>query len=198
MTAKQAIDKIVDVLNLKFKAFNFAKTELVDGTVVTNNMDDEFRVGQELFVELEDSVLQPAPQGQHETREGLIITVSETGIIQSIAQKTEELATEGEVEDDIEREETKDEMAEVEISDVRPEMVDLLIEALKPIMEEMASMKEEMKKMNDKFNKETDSIKTDFDKFKKSPERKSVVEKPAVKEQFMDYKLELIKSIRNK
>jgi hypothetical protein len=198
MTAKQAIDKIVDVLNLKFKAFNFAKTELVDGTVVTNNMDDEFRVGQELFVELEDSVLQPAPQGQHETREGLIITVSETGIIESIAQKSEELADEEEVVEDIEREETEDEMAEVEISDVKPEMVDLLIEALKPIMEEMASMKEEMKKMNDKFKSETDSIKTDFEKFRKSPERKSVVEKPAVKEQFMDYKLELIKSIRNK
>lgn len=197
MTAKQAIDKIVDVLNLKFKAMSFAKTELLDGTVVTNNMDDEFRVGQELFIELEDSVLQPAPQGQHETREGLIITVSETGIIESISQKSEEMQEE-EVVEDIEREETEDEMAEVEISDVKPEMVDLLIEALKPVMEEMKSMKEEMKKMNDKFSKETNSIKSDFDKFRKSPERTSVVEKPAVKEQFMDYKLELIKSLRNK
>lgn len=197
MTAKQAIDKIVDVLNLKFKAMSFAKTELLDGTVVTNNMDDEFRVGQELFIELEDSVLQPAPQGQHETREGLIISVSETGIIESIAQKSEEMEEE-EVVEDIEREETEDEMAEVEISDVKPEMVDLLIEALKPVMEEMKSMKEEMKKMNDRFASETDSIKSDFEKFRKSPDRKSVVEKPAVKEQFMDYKLELIRSLKNK
>lgn len=197
MTAKQAIDKIVDVLNLKFKELKFAKTELVDGTVVTNNMDDEFRVGQELFVELEDSVLSPAPQGDHETREGLIIKVSETGIIESISQKSEEMQEE-EVVEDIEREETEDEMAEIEVSDVKPEMVDLIIEALNPILEEIKMMREDMKKMNDKFTSETTSIKTDFDTFKKSPDRKSVVEKPNLKESFMDYRVELIKSLKNK
>jgi hypothetical protein len=197
MTAKQAIDKIVDVLNLKFKELKFAKTELVDGTVVTNNMDDEFRVGQELFVELEDSVLSPAPQGEHETREGLIIKVSETGIIESISQKSEEMQEE-EVVEDIEREETEDEMAEIEVSDVKPEMVDLIIEAMTPILEEIKMMREDMKKMNDKFTSETTSIKTDFDKFKKSPDRKPVVEKPNLKESFMDYKVELIKSLTNK
>lgn len=197
MTAKQAIDKIVDVLNLKFKELKFAKTELVDGTVVTNNMDDEFRVGQELFVELEDSVLSPAPQGEHETREGLIIKVSETGIIESISQKSEEMQEE-EVVEDIEREETEDEMAEIEVEDVKPEMVDLIIEAMTPILEEIKMMREDMKKMNDKFTSETTSIKTDFDKFKKSPDRKPVVEKPNLKESFMDYKVELIKSLTNK
>lgn len=197
MTAKDAIDKIVDVLNLKFKSLKFAKTELLDGTVVTNNMDDEFRVGQELFIEMEDSVLSPAPQGDHETREGLIISVSETGIIESISQKSEEMQEE-EVIEDVEREETKDEMAEIEVSDVKPEMVDLIIEALNPILEEIKMMREDMKKMNDKFTSETNSIKTDFDQFKKSPDRKPVVQKQDVKESFMDYRVELIKSLKNK
>jgi hypothetical protein len=195
MTAKQAINKIVDVLNLKFASFKFAKTELVDGTVVTNNMDDEFRVGQELFIEMEDSVLSPAPQGEHETREGIIIVVSETGIIESISQKSEELAEEDVVED-VEREETEDEMSEDD--GVRPEMVSLLIEALNPILEEMKMMREDMKKMNDQFTSETTSIKTDFDQFKMSPDRKPVVQKTDLKESFMDYKVELFKSLKNK
>lgn len=195
MTAKQAINKIVDVLNLKFASFKFAKTELVDGTVVTNNMDDEFRVGQELFIEMEDAVLSPAPQGEHETREGLIIKVSETGIIESISQKSEELAEEDVVED-VEREETEDEMAEED--GVKPEMVSLLIEALNPILEEIKMMREDMKKMNDKFTSETTSIKKDFDQFKKSPDRKPVVQKTDLKESFMDYKVELFKSLKNK
>lgn len=195
MTAKQAINKIVDVLNLKFASFKFVKTELIDGTVVTNNMEDEFRVGQELFIEMEDAVLSPAPQGEHETREGLIIKVSETGIIESISQKSEELA-EDEVVEDVEREETEDEMAEDE--GVKPEMVSLLIEALNPILEEIKMMREDMKKMNDKFNSETTSIKKDFDQFKKSPDRKPVVQKTDLKESFMDYKVELFKSLKNK
>jgi len=195
MTAKQAINKIVDVLNLKFASFKFAKTELLDGTVVTNNMEDEFRVGQELFIEMEDAVLSPAPQGEHETREGLIIKVSETGIIDSISQKSEELAEE-EVVEDVEREETEDEMAEEE--GVKPEMVSLLIEALNPILEEIKMMREDMKKMNDKFTSETTSIKTDFDQFKKSPDRNPVVQKTDIKESFMDYKIDLIRSLKNK
>lgn len=195
MTAKQAINKIVDVLNLKFASFKFAKTELLDGTVVTNNMEDEFRVGQELFIEMEDAVLSPAPQGEHETREGLIIKVSETGIIDSISQKSEELA-EDEVVEDVEREETEDEMAEEE--GVKPEMVSLLIEALNPILEEIKMMREDMKKMNDKFTSETTSIKKDFEQFKKSPDRNPVVQKTDIKESFMDYKIDLIRSLKNK
>jgi len=51
MNATQAIDKIVQLLGLKFKKESFFKTVLEDGqTEVTNNQEGELQVGQTLYV----------------------------------------------------------------------------------------------------------------------------------------------------
>jgi hypothetical protein len=87
MNATEAINKIVDLLGLKFKQENFASTKLIDGiTEVTNNKDADLSVGDELFV-MGDSTLSPAPFGTHETREGLLVTVDEGGKIVRIETK---------------------------------------------------------------------------------------------------------------
>jgi hypothetical protein len=87
MNAAQAIDNIVKMLGLQFKKETFKSTFLVDGTTeVTNNMEDDFQPGQTLYV-VKESTLAPAPEGSHETKEGVIITLDSESVIIAVAQK---------------------------------------------------------------------------------------------------------------
>jgi len=87
MNATEAINKIADLLGMKFKAEKFFVTKLVDGsTEITNGSDDGFQVGDEIFI-VEDSVMKPAPSGIHETREGLVIELDEASRIVKITDK---------------------------------------------------------------------------------------------------------------
>ena len=89
MTANQAINTIKQLLGMNFSSEKFYKTVLVDGTTeVTNGKDTELEIGDELYV-LEDSVLKPAPEGSHETREGLVVTVGTDSVITKIEAKPE-------------------------------------------------------------------------------------------------------------
>lgn len=259
MNATEAIDKIVSLLGLQFKKEVFASTFLTDGTEVTNNMSDEsdFEVGQTLYV-VKESTLAPAPEGSHETREGLIVTVDAESTIIAIASKDVEetevgVEIEVETEDDMKKEkmtiaeDAQGNRLESPTFDVG-EMVYVLtgddtktpapdgehqvvlrdesgnenkirimtkdgviterenveemgkdyemskqIENIKSSMTEMLGL---INELNGKFKTELNSLKSDFDTFKKSPERKAVEEKKTYKENFEDYKLELIKSLR--
>ena len=88
MNAAQAIDNIVKMLGLQFKKETFKSTFLVDGTTeVTNNMEDEdFQPGQSLYI-VKESTLAPAPEGSHETREGVVITLDSESVIIAVSQK---------------------------------------------------------------------------------------------------------------
>jgi hypothetical protein len=91
MNATEAINKIADLLGLKFKSEKFMVTKLVDGeTEVTNNQEGPFTIGEVLYVVGEDSILVPAPAGAHTTREGLMITVGEDSVITKIEEEMEE------------------------------------------------------------------------------------------------------------
>lgn len=85
----QAIDSIAKLLGLQFKKEIFTSSFLADGTEVTNNEDGEFEVGQTLYV-VKDSTLVPAPEGTHETREGMILTVDSESTIIAISSKNTE------------------------------------------------------------------------------------------------------------
>ena len=99
MNAAQAIDNIVKMLGLQFKKETFKSTFLVDGTTeVTNNMEDEdFQPGQSLYV-VKESTLAPAPEGSHETREGVVITVDSESVIIAVSQN--DIADEAEVKEE--------------------------------------------------------------------------------------------------
>jgi hypothetical protein len=90
MNASEAITKIADLLGMKFKRESFMVTKLVDGTTeITNNKEDLFNVGDELFI-VEDSILKPAPAGVHTTREGVVLTVGEDSVISKIEKVEDE------------------------------------------------------------------------------------------------------------
>jgi len=105
MTATDAIQKIVDLLGLKVKSEKFYSTKLEDGqTEITNNREGEtFEIGDEIFV-VKDSILQPAPSGEHKTREGLVISVGEDSVVYKIESKEmvdgKVVETETEIEDE--------------------------------------------------------------------------------------------------
>jgi hypothetical protein len=91
--AKEALKKIADLLNLTFKKETFASTKLVDGeTEVTNNLDEDFKIGQTIYI-VGESTLTPAPAGSHTTREGLVITLDSSSVIIAIesGEASEEL-----------------------------------------------------------------------------------------------------------
>jgi hypothetical protein len=100
MNATQAIDSIVKLLGLQFKKETFKSTMLEDGSLeVTNNSESEFEVGQTLYV-VKDATLEPAPEGSHTTREGLVLTVDSESTIIAIMSKEVD-STEVESEDEM-------------------------------------------------------------------------------------------------
>jgi len=95
MDATTAINNIRKMLGLQFKKETFNSTFLVDGTTeVTNNMEEDFQVGQTLYV-VNESTLVPAPEGSHTTRDGMIVSVDSESTI--IAITSEDTSTDAEV-----------------------------------------------------------------------------------------------------
>ena len=91
MNATEALNRIADLLGMRFKSEKFFQTKLVEGDVtVTNNNESPLSVGDSLFVVGEDNIMTPAPAGRHETREGLIVVVSEDGSVSAIEESPEE------------------------------------------------------------------------------------------------------------
>lgn len=202
MTAQDAVKRISELLSFKFNTTEtFATTKLTDGTEVTNNLDEEFKIGQELFV-VGESTLTPAPAGKHTTREGLVLTVDTESIIVAMEEETTEAPAneDGGSEEEVKTEEMAEEV-EVEVptesADVMTEdVIQAVVEALSPVVEEIKTLTEEMKKMKEKYEADYSALKTDFDSFRKQPERFSVTEvKKTVKDTVSDFKLEIIKSL---
>jgi hypothetical protein len=202
MNAKQAIDKIAELLKFTFKSEKFYSTKLQDGTEVTNNLDEDFKIGQVLYV-VGESTLTPAPMGSHITRENLKVTVDSESVIIAI-ESGDDIA-----EDAVETTDTESELLESNTSDMgemsvmdgmeadeSTSRIEEIINLLLPMVEEMKKMQSEMEKMKQQMSADISTLTNDFNSFKKSPEKFSVVEKKTMKESFDDYKLDLIKSLR--
>lgn len=136
-----------------------------------------FDVGEKVFVIGEGDEKTPAPDGEHQ-----VVLKDESGNENKIRIVTKDgVITERE---NVEEMEKKEKME----SDFSAE--------LKDIKESISQLVELVSSMNGKFKTEVNSLKTEFTEFKKSPERKSVMEKKTFTESFDDYKVQLIKSMR--
>lgn len=117
MNATEAINNIVKMLGLQFKKETFKSTFLIDGnTEVTNNMEEDFQVGQTLYV-VKESTLAPAPEGSHETRDGFIVSVDSESTI--IAIVSADKSTDAEVE-----QEDGEEMSYTEARDAQGQILE--------------------------------------------------------------------------
>ena len=128
MTAQEALYKIRVMLGVEdtneevaletetdTEEVKLAETTLVDGTVVKT--EGEFEVGKQLFVVTDEGDI-PAPEGLHETSEGVIIGVDEAGIIVSIEEPAEEVIVE-------EKEEFGDDLVNQIVGALSPKLEDL-------------------------------------------------------------------------
>jgi len=93
MTANEAIKKIkvmlgVDqVVETAETKIQLAEATLVDGTIV--KVEGEFEVGKQLLVVTAEGDI-AAPEGIHETTDGLLVTVDAQGVITNLEETTKE------------------------------------------------------------------------------------------------------------
>lgn len=135
-----------------------AEATLVDGTIVVND-EESFEIGQKLYVVTEDGRVE-APEGEHETTEGIIVVVDAEGIITEIKEK-EEIE-----ESDIAEEEVVE--VEVEMSEV----IETFTKALESINVQL-----------DELRKDNEELRTKFSKFSKEPAGKPVMDRKGFAEE---------------
>jgi hypothetical protein len=95
METTKALLKIYKMLGLNFSTQKFASLKLKDKNIeITNNMDEEMELGQEIYVVGDGSELSPAPSGKHILEDGRVIELDEKSILRviSMAEKMEDAA----------------------------------------------------------------------------------------------------------
>jgi len=155
---------------------NFVEATLADGTKITNMLDADFEVGQELHVITEEGEHVLAPSGEHTTESGIVITVDGEGIISGV--KHPDAEGDGSLADGVTEEMSVEDVAE-EVIDVAieegmtPEAVvevvkEVIDAVIAPAMEEMKTKMAEMEeKMKDYMSATPASQSTTESKFSK-------------------------------
>ena len=129
-----------------------AEATLVDGTEVYT--EGELQPGAILFVRAGEGADEDpfAPEGQHETTDGLLITVGESGEIMSVEEKGGSEETPEEAQESFDKHE--DEKKEKEFDE--HELLQGIAAMLKPYTEEIKELKEELSVLTSRFNEVAD------------------------------------------
>lgn len=189
MTTEQAVNLIKEMLFGKNETkssveVKFAEARLMDGTVVTNNLEGDFEIGQTLYVVAEDGTLVLAPAAQEHTLEdGVVVVLDEASLIVEIKAAGEGEETTDEVEVEVEAEmeaETTEIDFEGELNTIK-----MAVEKLLEIIQ--------------KQSQEFTELKADYDAFKNSEETKPInTKKETYSQSFSDYRLDMLKQLKNK
>jgi ribosomal protein L21E len=91
-TVETAVDNIEDE-----RVDMMSKATLTDGTVIETDETGDFQVGQKLFVITQEGDRVQAPEGEHTTESGIVLTVDAEGFITGVKYPDE--AGEGSLED---------------------------------------------------------------------------------------------------
>ncbi len=143
-----ATEEVKEVVETKM-----AEATLVDGTEVYT--EGELQAGAILFVRAGEGADEDpfAPIGKHETTDGLIITVGESGEITNVEEKSGEEESVSEAEESFEEE-------EVVVEEKKEFDVEGLLEGiagmLEPYTEEIKELKEELSVLTSRFNEVAD------------------------------------------
>ena len=139
--AEEVIEETVETAEVKM-----AEVELVDGTECYT--EGELQPGAILFVRAgEGADSDPfAPQGTHETTDGMVITVGESGEITNVEDKGQEESVKEE-EETFEEEDKKEEK-EFDAED----LVEAIAEMLKPQAEVIEELMKELSVLTERFN----------------------------------------------
>ena len=186
MNSKQALQKIRVMLGMETEAeavnVELAEVELLDGTIV--KVEGDLAEGKALFVITEEGDI-PAPEGTHETKDGLLISVGADGVITSVEEKPEPAIPL--ISDVV----SAEEMSEEEVSnetDYSNELIGAIAELIKPLNEKIEAIE-------GKFS----TLDTDFNKFRNEPAAPKVSNNTfSTQENNKNARLEAIASLRKK
>lgn len=143
-----ATEEVKEVVETKM-----AEAVLVDGTEVYT--EGELQAGAILFVRAGEGASEDpfAPEGKHETTDGLLITVGESGEITNVEEKSGEEESVSEAEESFEEEEE----VIVKEKDFDLEgMLEGIATMLEPYTEEIKELKEELSVLTSRFNEVAD------------------------------------------
>ena len=177
-------EEVVEVVETKM-----AEAELVDGTKV--EVDGELEVGKVLSVVTEEGLI-PAPSAIHETTDGMLITVGEAGVIESIEEKEAEATevvedTETEVEVALEEEVPTLEQEEAETADLLSSIADLLA----PYTEQITELQKQVEYLGERFESISDEPAA-------KPITRTFAEEASAAKTVADARLDLLVSLRKK
>ena len=155
--------EVVETVQEEVVEQKFAEATLVDGTEVYT--EGELEAGATLYVKVEEGEAPFAPEGLHETAEGLLVTVGENGEIVSIEEKAQDAPAEEALETEEVVEETMEEEKEEEAMEEEKEeekefdadqLIGAIAELIKPQSEVIEELKEKLATLEARFNEVAD------------------------------------------
>ena len=165
----------------------FAEAELVDGTVVYT--DGELEVGAALLIRTPEGEESPyAPEGIHETTDGLLIGVGPNGEIMDITEAGEDTVTEEVVEEELDEVVVEAPVSE-EAMPATAELLTGIAEMIAPFTEEIAALTEEVTALKARFNKIADEPAA-------TPIRNTFSENKVKKEEALANRMDALRAIR--
>jgi len=191
MNVNQVITKLKVMLGAEEEVIEvkMAEAELVDGTEVYT--EGELQAGAILFVRAGEGASEDpfAPAGKHETTDGKIITVGESGEITNVEEASGEEESVEEAEETFEEEEIKVDVKE----DFDMEgLIEAIGDMLKPQAEVIEELKKELSVLTERFEavaNEPAAPKVTTNTFKEVLEDK---------ESKMSARLDMLRSLRQK
>ena len=165
----------------------FAEAELVDGTVVYT--DGELEVGAALLIRTPEGEESPyAPEGIHETTDGLLIGVGPNGEIMDITEAGEDTVTEEVVEEELDEVVVEAPVSE-EAMPATAELLTGIAEMIAPFTEEIAALTEEVTALKARFQ-------TIADEPAATPIRNTFSENKAKKDEALAQRMDALRAIR--
>ena len=165
----------------------FAEATLVDGTVVYT--DGELEVGEALLIRTEEGEESPyAPEGIHETTDGLLIGVGPNGEIMEISEVEAEAKPEEIIEEVMEEVVVEAPVSEAAIP-ATEELLAGIAEMIAPFTEEIAALTEEVVELKAKF-----AIIADEPAAK--PIRNTFAENKKIADEALNKRMDFLRSVR--
>ena len=165
----------------------FAEATLVDGTVVYT--DGELEVGASLLIRTEEGEESPyAPEGIHETTDGLLIGVGPQGEIMEISEVEAEAKPEEIIEEVMEEVVVEAPVSEAAIP-ATEELLAGIAEMIAPFTEEIAALTEEVVELKAKFAVIADEPAA-------KPIRNTFAENKAIADEKLNKRMDFLRSVR--
>ena len=165
----------------------FAEATLVDGTVVYT--DGELEVGKALLIRTEEGEESPyAPEGIHETTDGLLIGVGPQGEIMEISEVEAEAKPEEIIEEVMEEVVVEAPVSEEAIP-ATEELLAGIAEMIAPFTEEIAALTTEVTELKAKFAVIADEPAA-------KPIRNTFAENKAIADENLNKRMDFLRSVR--